>query len=274
MKDLGVRVRKLVVVGSALMAGCGGLRAVAAQPSPAAIGQFDRYVSRVEARLAGQHESRTRFFVSARAGVRPQPGQVDIEEVAVPYEAGLQGAMVHHWRATAYAPGASARDFEALMRDVPAYPRRFEPEVVSAALVAQAGDTMETSIRVREQHVLTVWMDVSYDVRFGVLDDAHRFSISRSTRVRELSGVGTPGERALGPDEEHGWLWRMNTYWSYEEGDGGLYLQVESVSLTAAIPRGLGWAVGPYVASIPRSSLQSTMQAVCRAIQKQQGETR
>ena len=36
----------------------------------------------------------------------------------------------------------------------------------------------------------------------------------------------------------------MNTYWSYEERDGGLYMQVESISLTRSIPHGLGWAVG------------------------------
>jgi hypothetical protein len=65
----------------------------------------------------------------------------------------------------------------------------------------------------------------------------------------------------VGSSEDHGFLWRMNTYWSWQERDGGLYLQVESVSLTRGIPVGLGWAVRPFVESIPRESLEFTLRA-------------
>jgi hypothetical protein len=60
----------------------------------------------------------------------------------------------------------------------------------------------------------------------------------------------------------------MNIYWSYEERDDGLYLQVEAVSLTNSIPRGLGWAIGAYVNSIPRESLEFTLRSACNALRK------
>jgi hypothetical protein len=60
----------------------------------------------------------------------------------------------------------------------------------------------------------------------------------------------------------------MNTYWSYEERDGGLYLQIESVSLTRSIPTGLGWLIGPFVESVPRESLEFTLQATRDALKK------
>src|ERR1700722_19559315 len=100
-------------------------------------------------------------------------------------------------------------------------------------------------------------MDTAYDVDFGQLDREHGYSISRSTRIDEIDSPGTKNEHALSTNEEHGFLWRQNTYWSYEERDGGLYLQVESVSLTRNIPRGLGWAVAPYVESIPATRWSS-----------------
>ena len=75
-------------------------------------------------------------------------------------------------------------------------------------------------------------------------------------------------KRVLGPDEEHGFLWRMNTYWSFEERDGRLLMQIESVSLTRSIPRGLGWAVRPFVESVPRESLEFTLRSVGRALRK------
>lgn len=127
---------------------------------------------------------------------------------------------------------------------------------------------MEASMRVRQRHVITVVMDTAYDVDFGRLDAQYGYSISRSTRIDEIDSPGTNAERTLNADEEHGFLWRLNTYWSYEERDGGLYLQIEAVSLTRSIPHGLGWAVRPYVESIPRESLEFTLRSTCNALRR------
>jgi hypothetical protein len=118
-------------------------------------------------------------------------------------------------------------------------------------------------MRVRQKHVITVVMDTSYDVTFG-----HGESVSRSTQVEEIADAGTRDEHALSAADAHGFLWRQNTYWSYAERDGGLVLQVESVSLSRAIPHGLAWAVGPFVESVPKESLEFTLRSVCRALQK------
>ena len=120
-------------------------------------------------------------------------------------------------------------------------------------------------MRVRQKHVITVVMDTTYDVTFGRLSPTAGCSHSLSTKIAEIEGSGTPSERVLSAGENHGYLWRQNTYWTYEERDGGLYLQIESVSLTRSIPLGLGWAVGPFVESVPRDSLEFTLRAVCRA---------
>ena len=85
---------------------------------------------------------------------------------------------------------------------------------------------------------------------------------------REAVPGGTVAERALSPSEEHGFLWRLNTYWSYEERDGGLYMQIESVSLTRSIPTGFGWLVRPFVESVPRESLEFTLRSMCNALRK------
>jgi len=45
-------------------------------------------------------------------------------------------------------------------------------------------------------------------------------------------------------------------------------MQIESVSLTRSIPRGLGWAVGPFVESVPRESVEFTLRAVVKALKK------
>ena len=235
------------------------------QPAPASISTFNSYTRAVEARLAGQHRSSS-FLVGLDGGALLRSGELSIEKITPTATGDLPGALLHHWRGTAFAPGPTAADFERLMRDFKSYPLHFAPQVLAADVVRQDGDRMEASMRIRQRHVITVVMDATYDVRFGRLDRQHGYSISQSERIAEIAAPGTPGEHALTAAEEHGFLWRLNTYWSYEERDGGLYLQIEAVSLTRAIPRGLGWAVGPYVESIPRESLEFTLRSACSAL--------
>jgi hypothetical protein len=176
--------------------------------------------------------------------------------------------MLHHWRGTAYAPGAKAADFERLMKNLGAYPQVYSPQVTQAKVLAQHGDRLQATMRVWQKHVLTVVMDTLYDIDFGRLDPRHGYTLSRSTRISEIDSPGTPNEHALNAKDEHGFLWRLNTYWSYEERDGGLYMQIESVSLTRAIPTGLGWAIGPFVQSVPRESLEFTLRSTCNALRR------
>jgi hypothetical protein len=246
---------------------------VAAEPAPAAVTAFNTYIGVVESRLAQQHRLQNGFIVSAASTaqeVKLRRGELIIEKLTPATGAELPGAMMHHWRGTAFAPGATVADFERLLKNFSAYPQYFSPQVIQAKLISQQGDRFHAWMRVRQHHVITVVMDTSYDVNFARLDARHGYSISRSTQISEIDSPGTHRERALNSSEEHGFLWRLNTYWSYEERDGGLYMQIESVTLTRSIPRGLAWAVGPFVESVPRESLEFTLRSACDALRKQQ----
>ncbi len=255
------------VLGGMVLLAAGPVCA-AAGPSAGAVAGFNQYVGAVEARLAQAHQTAGAFLVPVDAE-RLRRGELVVEQIAPAAGSALPGAMLHDWRGTAFVPGARAADFERLMKDFGAYPRVYAPQVVQAKLIAQQGDYMQVMMRVRQKHVITVVMDTAYDVTFARLDVQHGYSLSRSTRIAEIDAPGTAQERALGPSEEHGFLWRLNTYWSYEERGGGLYMQIESVSLTRAIPTGLGWAIGPFVESVPRESLEFTLRATCNALRRQ-----
>ena len=243
-----------------------------AEPSPAALSAFNSYTDAVESRLARQHQSQDGFLAPlpspAQTELRLRRGELIVEQLTPATGAVLSGAMLHHWRGTAFVSGATAADFEQLMKDFNAYPEHFSPQVLEAKVLAQQGDRLQAVMRVRQRHVLTVVMDTAYDIVFGRLDARHGYSISHSTQISEIASPGTRAERALTASEEHGFLWRMNTYWSYEERDGGLTMQIESISLTRSIPTGLGWAVRPFVESVPRESLEFTLRAACSALRK------
>jgi hypothetical protein len=236
-------------------------------PTAAAQAGFDAYVRRMETRLDAEHR-KPEAYLHAMDWKQVGGGQPVVEELTRKDENQLPGALIHDWRGTAFAPGATAADFERVLRDFAAYPREFAPQVLQAHVLASSGDHAQVVLRVRQKHVLTVVLDTAYDVTYARPDSKHDPKhgtiTSRSTRVAEIGADGRP----LSASDEHGYLWRMNTYWSYEERDGGVYMQVESVSLTRSIPTGLGWAVGPFVESIPRESTEFTLRAALAALKR------
>jgi hypothetical protein len=242
-----------------------------AQPTAEAVSAFNSYVSSVESRLAHQHQLSRGFLapenLNPQDEARLRRGDLIIERLT-PREGELSGALLHHWRATAFAPGLKAVDFERLMKNFSAYPQYFSPQVAWVQVLEQQPDHYQVAMRVRQHHGLTVVLDMTYDIAFARLDAQHGYSISRSTRIAEVASSANAAGRDLKPNEEHGFLWRMNTYWTYQEGIGGLYMQVESLSLTRSIPYGLGWAVGAYAESIPRESLEFTLRSTCSALRQ------
>jgi len=241
---------------------------VTAQPTPEATAAFNSYIGRVETRLDAQHRSAGGFLAPVDFA-RLRQGELIIDQLTTGAGTELPGALLHDWRDTAFIAGGKAADFERLMKDYDAYPKVYSPQVLTAKVLEHDGDHFQATMRVRQKHVLTVVMDTAYDITFGRLDAEHGYSISRSTQIAVIDSPGTEHERVLGPGEEHGFLWRMNTYWSCEERDGGLYIQIESVSLSRSIPVGLAWLIGPFIESVPRDSLEFTLRATSDALRKQ-----
>lgn len=248
----------------------------AAEPTAAAVAGFNSYITTVESRVARQHQSKDGLVASVLADAnnraKLQRGELIIEKLTPAEGPALPGAMLHHWRGTAFVPGAKVADFERLMEDFAGYPKSFAPQIVQARVLGRKDEgghtSIQTVLRVKQKHVITVVMDTAYDVEFARLDAQHGFSTSRSTGITEIAGAGTKDENAMSGSEEHGFLWRLDTYWSYEERDGGLYMQIESVSLTRSIPTGLGWALRPFIESVPRESMEFTLQSASKALRK------
>ena len=122
---------------------------------------------------------------------------------------------------------------------------------------------------------MTTVFNTEYDVRYSLLDPTHADSRSYSTRIAELENPGQPGEREKPPGEDHGFLWRLYSYWHFQQADGGTYIQCEAISLTRDVPTGLGWMIQPFIEKIPVESLRFTLTSTRDALlQDTEGESR
>ena len=104
-----MRVWRLGVLALAMAAV--GQDCLAAEPAPTAGLDFERYVNSVEARLRDQHRTDVGFLAPVATAARLRQGELVVEQLHTP-DLSREGAMLHHWRGMAFAPGATVADIE------------------------------------------------------------------------------------------------------------------------------------------------------------------
>jgi hypothetical protein len=174
--------------------------------------------------------------------------------------------MVHHWIGTVFIPGATLAQTLALEQDYDHHQEYFHPDVMRSKILRREGNEFRVLLRFYKKKVITSVLDTDHEVHYSTIDSTHAASRSRTTRVQEVENAGEINERLAPEGHDRGLLWRMNTYWRFEERDGGTYVESQSISLTRDIPTGLGWVVGPFVNSIPRELLTFTLTTTRSAV--------
>jgi len=189
---------------------CEGLHAEAGANAAAA---FQHYVQQVEARLQQQHRAGGSMLAPV-SETRLRSGEFVREEITPKGGQEMPGALLHHWRGSCFVPGAHARQFERIFNDYGSYARVYSPQVLRASGQSRGNGQYTAQMRIRQHHVLTVVLDMIFDIQLHPVDAQHGYSASHSTAISEIEGAGTPSEHALGSSEDHGFLWRQYTYCS------------------------------------------------------------
>jgi len=246
---------------------------------------FDHYVQLTEAQINSELARREPFLWveglppdrRAAAEAQLRAGEVVIERLDTldPSRANstsdgkpvsVPGGMIHHWIGTVFIPGATLAQTLALEEDYDHHDTYFRPDVIRSKIERHHGNDFLIELRFRKKKVITTVLETEHEVHYTLVDATHAWSRSRTTRIQEVDDAGERDERLEPEGHDRGFLWRMNTYWRFEEKDGGTYVESQSISLTRDIPTGLGWLVAAYVNSVPRESLTFTLATTRAAV--------
>jgi hypothetical protein len=178
------------------------------------------------------------------------------------------GGLIHHWIGTAFVPGATLAQTLAFMQDYDHKVEYFKPDIVRSQVLKHEGDDYFVRLRFYQKKIITTVIDTDQEVHYHVVDKTHAWSRSRATRVQEVDNPGRSDERLEPEGHDKGFVWKLNTFWRFEEKDGGTYLECQAISLSRDIPTGLGWMVGSFVSSVPRESLTFTLVTARSALAK------
>jgi hypothetical protein len=234
---------------------------------------FNRYVTVTEERMAGELKSGGTFLYPDRptrkrseemrdAYARLKRGEILVERQETKLdgkEVDVPDGMVHHWVGLAFIPGANLAQTLAVVQDYNHRAELYKPEVIAAYVISHQGDDYKIFMRLYQKRFATVVFNTEYAIHWGRVEENKLYSNSISTRVAEVKDADHPDGPEIPVGHGNGYLWRLNTYWRFEEKDGGVYMQCEALSLTRDIPYGLGWLIKPLVTKIPKQSLSRAL---------------
>jgi hypothetical protein len=267
---------RIVAIGFFLAFGCVPVTG-AAELKPATVEAFERYRRIAEATIEQDASSADRFLhvfhgdaaARAKADVLLRRGEVAVDRLRATDNGRrieVPDGLIHHWIGSIFVPNVSLRTAVAVLQDFDQHADLFRPNIQRSKILEHDSDRFHITLRFYMKKIVAVTVDTESLAEFTPRGPDRETSAIRSVRVNEIEAAGTPEERQKPEGHGGGYMWRMNTYWRFLERDGGTYIECEALTLSRSIPTGLGWLIGPVVASIPRDMLTSALQATRRSL--------
>ena len=99
-----------------------------------------------------------------------------------------------------------------------------QEDVVSSRVIARGADSLRVGIRLVRHAIVTVSYDTEHEMQFRRVTPTLATARSVATRIEQVDGG------------DHGFLWRLHSYWRYEEIDGGVLVELRSLTLSRNVP--------------------------------------
>jgi hypothetical protein len=216
---------------------------------PRTVQVFETYVAQFQKNVATSFEQSGRLWIDAGGSCCKANGPFAAGKPVVEARENtdIEGGSIHHFSGTIHIPGGAIADVRHIMQDYPNYPKYFKPDVSKGSATinpdsAPSDEHFTSHITIQES---TLWMAVAYDCTYDThyrMLDPHRWeSVSNASSIKEWRDPKDVGQGFLPEGDDHGFLWRTNTFWFVRENNGGVDVELDSMTLSRPIPAGFGW---------------------------------
>jgi hypothetical protein len=229
---------------------------------------FDQYVAALETRLQRRWHG-DGFLWSDNAPQRDQlaRGTTLVEPALGNGNSEVKGGLIQDWIGAIFIPSTSLASVLAVAQDYQRHSEFYRPEVAGTLVRSHTGNDFSVFMRiVKSKLFLSDVLNTENDIHFVTIDPKRVYSRAYSTRIAEVSEPGKPGEHELPVGKDRGLLWRLYGYWFYEERNGGVVVEGESVSLTRDVPFGMGKLLSPIIHGLPAESLRKGLESTRNAV--------
>jgi putative flippase GtrA len=221
---------------------CLSANSASAAPRTETIEAWNRYVAETEQRVEATVSS---------------PRSADRDLRAEGESIGVPSGTISRWRGSIFVPGA---DLDQLLNRLQ-YPGTAPPQedVVSSRVLSRGPDSLRVFIQMVRHAIITVTYDTEHEMAFRRRTPTLATARSVATRIDEVGGA------------DRGFLWRLNSYWRYEQVDGGVRIDLESLTLSRDVPTLVRPIASPIVSRIARESMVRTLEALRKYLDAEAG---
>ena len=174
--------------------------------------------------------------------------------------------LIHDWIGAVFVPRATVADTLASIQNYDNHKNIYRPEVIESKLISRDGDDFQIFLRVLKKKIITVVLDTYHAVHYFAVDEKRSGCRSYTTATCEVDDAGKPNEIVHPPDTGYGFLWRINSFWRFEDRADGVGIECRAISLTRDIPPILRWIIDPMVRSLPKEALIHTLKCTRDAL--------
>jgi putative flippase GtrA len=262
-------IRKIVSGVVFWIAGITGIQAADLQPETAKA--WIAGVENVERRMSAEMTSGRGFlaldFQNSGAAARERQevlsGKIPVKQVPNPdgQPVKMRNGMVHHWRGSVFIPGATL-DFVLSRVANPRPEDSRQEDVLDSRVLESSPGQLRLYLKLQRSKIVTVAYNTEHLVRYRRHGTEKASSSSVATRIVEIEDFRGRSEREKPEGHDHGYLWRMNSYWRYQEVKGGVIVECESMTLSRSIPTPLEWVIRPLINSVAEESMKRTLESM------------
>jgi hypothetical protein len=198
---------------------------------------------------------------------RVRNGEILVSPTDRPMPRKVPSGLIHDWMGAAFLPNATLQQVLSVTRDYPRYAEFYRPVLVASKTLAMGTSEDRYSVLLMNKSVVSkTALDGEYRSNIFRLDLRRAYSITQSTRLREIDNYGSHDQRTLPEDEGSGFIWRLFSITRYQERDGGVYIELEAMALSRDVPFSLGWIIDPIVRRVSRASLFTSIKQTGDAV--------
>jgi hypothetical protein len=144
-------------------------------------------------------------------------------------------------------------------------------DVERSKLLEKKGDDYKIYYRLRRsKSFVTAYFNTEQECRYTSYGSNRVSSQSAATKIAELDDPGKPSEKEKPSGNDRGFLWRLVSWWRFEQTGNDVIVELESASLSRDIPALIGMIplVKSYINSTPRETLESVLAAIRDSMKK------
>lgn len=168
---------------------------------------------------------------------------------------------IHHWWGAVLLKNMRLEKLLEFLQDYDHHAGKFA-DVERSRLISRDGDHYRFFFRLRRtKAIVTAYYNTDQECRYARHGTNRLSSESQAVRIAEIEDAGKAAERELPPGNDRGFLWRLASWWRFEQRGPDVLIELESASLSRDIPyvARVIPGVSSYIRSTPKESLESVL---------------